>query len=98
MAGGGGGRRRGGGPWGGRGGAIVGGASHGGRERARRLGRAPSVDYLAGIDIEPPAADLERMDFIEADIRSPLLSRLLPSTEVDTVVHCGILWYPEAGR
>ena len=27
-----------------------------------------------------------------------MLSRLLPATEVDTVVHCGILWYPEPGR
>ena len=77
---------------------IVGVASHWGTELARRLERDPSVDYLAGIDIEPPPADLERTDFIEADIRSPLLSRLLPSTEADTVVHCGILWYPEAGR
>jgi UDP-glucose 4-epimerase len=25
-------------------------------------------------------------------------SRLLPSTEVDTVVHCGILWYPEPDK
>ena len=77
---------------------IVGVASHWGAELARRLERDPSVDYLAGIDIEPPAADLERTDFIEADIRSPLLSRLLPATEADTVVHCGILWYPEPGR
>lgn len=77
---------------------IVGVASTWGLELARRLERDPSVDYLAGVDIEPPAADLERTDFIEADIRSPVLSRLLPSTEADTVVHCGILWYPEAAR
>ena len=25
-------------------------------------------------------------------------SRLLPGTRVDTVVHCGILWYPEPGK
>jgi UDP-glucose 4-epimerase len=78
--------------------AIVGVASHWGLELARRLERDPSVDYLAGIDIEPPAGDLARTDFIEADIRSPVLSRLLPSTEPDTIVHCGILWYPEPGR
>jgi UDP-glucose 4-epimerase len=77
---------------------IVGVASHWGLELARRLERDPSVDYLAGIDVEPPAADLDRTDFIEADIRSPLLSRLLPTTEADTIVHCGILWYPEPGR
>src|SRR5215211_5794112 len=77
---------------------IVGIASHWGAELARRLERDPGIEYLAGIDIEPPPADLERTDFIEADIRSPLLSRLLPTTEVDTIVHCGILWYPESGR
>jgi UDP-glucose 4-epimerase len=77
---------------------IVGVASHWGQELARRLALDPTIDYLAGIDIEPPTADLERMDFIEADIRGALLSRLLPSTEADTIVHCGILWYPEAGR
>jgi UDP-glucose 4-epimerase len=77
---------------------IVGVASHWGLELARRLERDPSVDYLAGIDVEPPAADLERTDFIEADIRSPVLARILPSTEADTIVHCGILWYPAAAR
>ena len=33
-----------------------------------------------GIDSRPPPADLERTEFIEADIRSPVLSRLLPQT------------------
>jgi UDP-glucose 4-epimerase len=77
---------------------IVGIASHWGAELARRLERDPGIEYLGGIDIERPPADLERTDFIEADIRSPLLSRLLPATEADTIVHCGILWYPEPGR
>src|SRR5215203_2634067 len=77
---------------------IVGVAGHWGAELARRLERDPGVDYIAGIDIEPPPVKLERTDFIEADIRSPVLSRLLPATEADTVVHCGILWYPERGR
>ena len=78
--------------------AITGVASHWGAELARRLERDPAVEYIAGIDSRPPPDDLARTDFIEADIRSPLLSRLLPATRVDTVVHCGILWYPEPGR
>jgi len=77
---------------------IVGVASHWGAELARRLERDPGIDFIAGIDIEPPPVELERTDFIEADIRSPVLSRLLPATEAETVVHCGILWYPERGR
>jgi UDP-glucose 4-epimerase len=77
---------------------ITGIASHWGSELARRLERDPAIDYLAGIDTTRPSVELERTDFIEADIRSPLLARLLPGTEADTVVHCGILWYPEADK
>ena len=77
---------------------ITGVASHWGTELARRLERDRSIEYLAGIDSDPPRADLGRTDFIEADIRSPSLSRLLPGTEADTIVHCGILWYPEPGK
>ena len=78
--------------------AITGISSHWGVELARRLERDPGIDYIAGIDNRPPPVELARTDYIEADIRSPVLSRLLPGTEVDTVVHCGILWYPEPGR
>ena len=77
---------------------ITGVASHWGAELARRLERDPSIEYLAGIDSRPPAAELGRTDFIEADLRSAVLSRLLPGTGADTVVHCGILLYPEPGR
>ncbi len=78
--------------------AITGISSHWGAELARRLERDPDVAYIAGIDSRPPPAELQRTDFIEADIRSAVLSRLLPATGVDTVVHCGILLYPEPGR
>ena len=78
--------------------AITGVATRWGGELARLLERDPRVEYVAGIDVRPPTMDLERTDYIEADVRSPLMSRLLPGTGVDTVVHCGVLWYPEPGR
>jgi UDP-glucose 4-epimerase len=77
---------------------ITGISSEWGGELARRLERDPRIEYLAGIDSRPPEIDLERTEFIEADIRNPALSRLLPSTGADTIVHCGILLYPEPGR
>jgi UDP-glucose 4-epimerase len=77
---------------------ITGVGTHWGGELARRLERDPSIDYLAGIDTAPPPVELERTEFIEADVRSPVLSQLLPATESDTVVHCGILWYPERDK
>jgi UDP-glucose 4-epimerase len=78
--------------------AITGVASQWGADLARRLERDPRISYIAGIDSEAPPDDLVRTEFIEADIRSAVLSRLLPGTGVDTVVHCGILWYPEPGK
>ena len=78
--------------------AIIGASTHWGGELARRLERDPGVDYIAAIDSLPPPVELQRTDFIEADVRSAVISRLLPATEVDTVVHCGVLWYPEPGR
>ena len=77
---------------------VIGVSGHWGSELARRLERDPAISYLAGIDSRPPDADLERTEFIEADIRNPVLSRILPGTEADTVVHCGILLYPEPGK
>jgi UDP-glucose 4-epimerase len=77
---------------------ITGISGHWATELARRLERDPSIELIAGVDTQPPDADLERTEFIEADIRSPVLSRLLPSTEADTIVHCGFLWYPAPGK
>jgi Nucleoside-diphosphate-sugar epimerases len=77
---------------------ITGIASHWGSELARRLEADPSIEFIAGIDTAEPVGDLERTEFIEADIRNPVLARILPGTEADTVVHCGILWYPEPGK
>jgi UDP-glucose 4-epimerase len=78
--------------------AITGVSTRWGAELARRLERDPSIEHVAGIDAAPPATELERTDFIEADPRSPILARLLPGIEPDTVVHCGIVWYPERGK
>jgi UDP-glucose 4-epimerase len=77
---------------------ITGISSHWGAELARRLERDPRIEYLAGVDSRPPGVGLGRTEFIEADIRNPALSRLLPSTGADTIVHCGILLYPEPAR
>lgn len=77
---------------------IAGIASHWGTELALRLERDPRVESVIGIDTAAPGVDLERTEFLEADIRSPLMARLVPSTGADTLVHAGILWYPESDK
>ena len=73
---------------------ITGISSYLGTELARRLEADHDVEYLAGIDTRKPGGGLERTDFIEADIRNPVIAKLLPQTGVDTVVHNQIVRRP----
>ncbi len=77
---------------------IAGVSTRWGSELARNLQGRPEVSEIIGIDSAPPSADLGAAAFVEADIRNPTISRILPSLEPDVVVHCGIVWYPEKGR
>jgi len=76
---------------------ITGVATRLGTELARRLERDPSVEYVAGLDVRPPRAQLERTEFIDADIRNPVIGKLIPQTGVDTVVHNQIVRQPGGG-
>jgi UDP-glucose 4-epimerase len=76
---------------------ITGISGQTGTEIARRLASDPEFEYVAGVDTRPPASELEGTDFIEADIRNPLITKLLPQTEVDTVVHNQIVRRPTTG-
>jgi UDP-glucose 4-epimerase len=76
---------------------ITGVSTRLGTELARRLERDPSVEYVAGLDVRPPRARLERTDFIDADIRSPIIGKLIPQCQVDTVVHNQIVRQPGGG-
>jgi UDP-glucose 4-epimerase len=77
---------------------ITGVSGYWGTELARRLERSGDFEYIAGLDVRPPGADLKRTDFIRADIRNPLIAKLLPETRVDTVVHSDVLLAPEPGK
>jgi UDP-glucose 4-epimerase len=77
---------------------IVGVSTHWGSELARTLGRDPGVSEVIGIDTAPPVVDLGATEFVEADIRNPVISKILPALEPDVVVHCGIVLYPEKDR
>ncbi len=77
---------------------ITGIASYLGTELARRLEQDPDVEYVAGLDTRKPKATLERTEFIEADIRNPVIARLIAPTRVDTIVHNQIVRRPAAER
>jgi UDP-glucose 4-epimerase len=73
---------------------LTGIRSHLAGELARRLEADPDVEQIVGIDLEEPDARLERTEFIRADIRNPLVVKVLQTTEVDTLVHLGLLATP----
>ena len=61
---------------------------------AARLAADPSIDRVLGVDTVPPARDLRsrmgRAEFVRADIRNPLIAKVVARAEVDTVVHAAL--------
>ena len=65
---------------------VTGVAGYWGTRVATRLGKEAGLHVL-GLDREPPAKEIEGLDFIQADVRNPLLVELLETEQVDTVCH-----------
>jgi UDP-glucose 4-epimerase len=61
---------------------------------AAELARDPSVERVIGVDTVPPSQDvlrrLGRTEFVRADIRNPLIGKVIGAASVDTVVHMNI--------
>src|SRR6266536_2856974 len=73
---------------------ITGVSRHLGSKLAQRLEHDSDVESIVGIDLEEPEVDLERTEFVRADIRNPLIVEVLQSAEVDTIVHLHIIATP----
>jgi UDP-glucose 4-epimerase len=58
---------------------------------AAELARDPGIDRVIGVDAVPPGQELlralGRTEFVRADIRSPVIGKVVESARVDTVVH-----------
>jgi UDP-glucose 4-epimerase len=58
---------------------------------AARLAADPSIERVLGVDTVPPARDLRsrmgRAEFVRADIRNPLIAKVVARARVDTIVH-----------
>ncbi|EFQ83305.1 NAD dependent epimerase/dehydratase family protein [Aeromicrobium marinum DSM 15272] len=54
---------------------------------ARRLADEPGIDKVVGVDTVLPAGDLTGVKFVRADIRTPVIGKVLAVEDVDTVVH-----------
>lgn len=63
---------------------------------ARELEADDRVHELIGIDVREPHHDLTRTEFVRADLRNPLVARILEAAAIDTVVHLSITSRPQA--
>ena len=63
---------------------------------ARSLTADPDIDRVIGVDMVPPRARLDDVHFVRADIRNPVIAKVIVGEGVDTVVHMGML--PAPGR
>jgi UDP-glucose 4-epimerase len=63
---------------------------------ARSLAADEHIEVV-GIDVIPPRQDLGKADFVRADIRNPVISKVIATRGVDTVVHLAVVAAPGAG-
>ena len=61
---------------------------------AARLAANPAIERVLAVDTVPPPRDLlrrmGRAEFVRADIRNPLISKVISQASVDTVVHASL--------
>ncbi len=63
----------------------------------RRMAADPAVDRVIAVDVVPPRADLGEVSFVRADIRNPVIAKVIAGQDVDTVVHMSVQSAPGPG-
>ena len=65
-----------------------------GGQFARLLTAEPGVRKVIGIDVIPPPHDIGNAEFVRADIRNPIIAKIINQSKVDTVVHMNVIATP----
>ena len=65
-----------------------------GRRFARALAEDPRVARVIGVDAVPPRGDIGPVSFVRADIRNPVIAKVIVKEDVDTVVHMAVISTP----
>jgi len=73
---------------------ITGVSRYLGGRLATLLQADPAIESVTGVDTVPPKADLGRTEFVRADIRNPLIAKVISAGAIDTVVHMNVVATP----
>ncbi len=65
-----------------------------GRRYARALAASDGVARVIGVDVVPPRGDMGDVSFVRADIRNPVIAKVIAKEDVDTVVHMSVIATP----
>ena len=65
-----------------------------GRRFARAAAADPAVARVIGVDVVPPRGDIGDVSFVRADIRNPVIAKVIAKEDVDTVVHMSVISTP----
>ncbi|HEY9350225.1 MAG TPA: NAD-dependent epimerase/dehydratase family protein [Acidothermales bacterium] len=64
-----------------------------GRRLVALLQSAPDIERVIGVDVVPPAEHSDpsgRIEFVRADIRNPVIGKVIAAADVDTVIHLSV--------
>jgi UDP-glucose 4-epimerase len=67
-----------------------------GARLAELLAADPSVERVIGVDVEAPAREVAGTEFVRADVRNPIVAKVIAAAQVDTVAHLGVIATPQA--
>lgn len=61
---------------------------------AAKLSDDPTIERVIGVDVEPPKTAVGRTEFVRADIRNPIIAKVIATAKVDTVAHLSVIATP----
>jgi UDP-glucose 4-epimerase len=62
----------------------------------RALEQRDDIVEIIGIDVEEPREPLQRTEFVRADLRNPLVARVVQASNVDTIIHMATVTGPRS--
>jgi UDP-glucose 4-epimerase len=73
---------------------VTGASRYLGGRFAELLATTAGVDRVVAVDVVPPQRPLRDVDFVRADIRNPIIAKVIAQAEVDTVAHLNVISTP----